>query len=1152
MTGRFFLVWAFMAWVNVVWAFDVVSPKVEYALEPLGIDVTHPRFSWQMSTERQGARQTAYRIVVADEDGVLVWDSGRVLSDISVGIRYDGDSLRSCMRYLWTVEVWDEIKGHSSASSWFETGFMDCSVFDDTMEGHAQWIGGDERAMPFYSQYLPVFRMSANILLDKKNKSRRAALIYGANDRRLMDADKNILGVTNGKDESYVKVELEVGDSNFVNIYRMGYTPQDHADSPFQRLPIPTELLTVRNRYIYHQIAVESSSGTTDVFFDGERIGRVELNPMGKGGDYISFPVVGDIGFSVPEGQKARFMRVEVKNYRVPQEVLYDTTAVYVNGKTMIYTPREHGVVVLRTTFNTELSTQKIRKARLYASARGIYEILINGNKVGKDFLNPGLTQYNKTIMYQTFDVTDMVREGENQVYATLSEGWWSGNITFDPANWNLFGCRQALWAKLIITYDDGTTQEINTNPETWQYADDGPILYGSLFQGEVYDARRTTSHWERAEIVPLPLTKTLDDKGFPSPSDWSHNKMMAQVGSPVRCFSTLKAKAMTEPREGVYVYDMGQNMAGVPRFTFTSLREGQQVTMRYAEVLYPDLPSYQGKEGLVMMENIRAAMAQDIYFAKGNAVETYQPISTYHGYRYVEITGLDTPLPLESVEGVVLSSVDSFTLDVTFESPLLSRFFENVKWSTLSNVFSIPTDCPQRNERMGWSGDLSVFSPPMSYLFNANQFLNRHLIALRNTQVNDGAFADIAPIGGGFGGPLWQSVGIVVPWQMYVQYGDTLALREHYPAMKRYIEMVLTQYVDSIDNHFKGSGTWRDLGDWLGFENEKNDNTMIFDCYLAYELGLMEKMAKVLGEEADATYYNNMCARRIDFINTHYFQPIDGKTRGGGFGQEQHSWTGYIGSRDRNRLIDTQTSYAVPLGLGVVKDYFKKRVSDNLVNAVKRGNVGDDGKLYPPYSLMTGFVGTPWICFALSDNGYSDEAWRLLVNSQYPSWLYPVTQGATTIWERLNSMTREEGFGKNNSMNSFNHYAFGSVFNWIIQRGLGIARDDESPAFKHFYLRPEVCKISDSTDPTIIRPHNLSGWYDSMYGRIESSWQVNGANIEYRFTVPANTSATVMLPAKSYKKIKVNNHRLKKKQVSQRYGTVVFDLIAGKYIILL
>ncbi|MBO4316292.1 MAG: family 78 glycoside hydrolase catalytic domain [Prevotella sp.] len=1142
MIRKFFLMWAFVAGMNATWAFDVVLPKVEYTFEPLGIDVAQPRFSWQMSTERQGARQMAYRIVVIDEDEQQVWDSGRVASDNSVGIRYDGDSLKSCMRYRWTVEVWDDAKEHSSVSSWFETAFLDHIVFDDTKDENPQWIGGDERAMPFCSQYLPVFRLSGNILLDKKSKSRRAALIYGANDRRLMDANKNILGVANGKDESYIKVELEIGDSNFVNIYREGYTPHDRADKPVYRLSIPSGLLSLKNRYVYHHIAVESASGTTDVFFDGEKIGQVELNPLGKGGDFIAFPVVGDIGFSVPQGQKARFMRVEVKNYRVPQEVLYDTTAVYVNGKTIIYTPREHGAVVLRTFFNTDFSSKSIRKARLYASARGIYDILINGNKVGIDYLNPGLTQYNKTMMYQTYDVTGMVREGENQFYATLNEGWWSGNITYDPSNWNLFGCRQALWAKLVITYDDGTTQEINTNPATWEYADDGPIRYGSLFQGEVYDARRVASHWERAEIVPLPLTKTLDDKSFPTPSDWSQNKMVAQVGNPVRPFSTLKAQTMTEPREGVYVYDMGQNMAGVPRLTFSSLHEGQQVTMRFAEVLYPDLPSYQGKEGMMMMENIRAAMAQDIYIAKGNAVEIYQPISTYHGYRYVEITGLDNPLPLDAVEGVVLSSVDSFTTDITFDSPLLSRFFENVKWSTLANVFSIPTDCPQRNERMGWSGDLSVFSPAMSYLFNANQFLRRHLLALRDTQGDDGAFADIAPIGGGFGGPLWQSVGIVVLWQMYVQYGDTVALREHYPAMKRYVKKVFRDYINPIDNHYQATDTWKDLGDWLGFENAKNDNTMIFDCYLAYELGLMEKMAKALGEDDDATYYYNMRTKRVDFINTHYFQPTDGKTRGGGFGKGKPSRTaGYVGSRDRETVIDTQTSYAVPLGLDVLKDYYKKRVADNLVNTVRRENVGDDGKLYPPYSLMTGFVGTPWICFALSDNGYSEMAWQMLLNSQYPSWLYPVTQGATTIWERLNSMTKKDGFGKNNRMNSFNHYAFGSVVNWILQRGLGIAQDEESPAFKHFYLRPEALRDTSSM-------RSLSGCYESMYGKIESSWQVNGENVEYRFTIPANTSATVILPAKSYKKVKVNNRRLKKKQVRQRKVKVVFELTAGKY----
>ena len=462
-----------------------------------------------------------------------------------------------------------------------------------------------------------------------------------------------------------------------------------------------------------------------------------------------------------------------------------------------------------------------------------------------------------------------------------------------------------------------------------------------------------------------------------------------------------------------------------------------------------------------------------------------------------------------------------------------------------MANLFSIPTDCPQRNERMGWSGDLSVFSPTIAYICNSAQFMRRHFRALRDTQEPDSAFAAIAPVGGGFGGPMWQSVGIVAPYQSYVQYNDVEAIREHYPAMKRYMEMVLRKYIDPVQGYFRGNDSPGDLGDWLGFEVQKNDNTLIFDSYLAYELALMERMAKALGETADAAYFAQQRAKRIDFINTYYIDPTTGETVGTGFGEEHSSFLGgKYGPKRKGVKIDTQTSYAIPLALGIVKEPIKERFTQQLVKTVTRESVGDDGKRYPAYSLMTGFVGTPWITWALSENGRVEEAYRLLTSTGYPSWLYPVTQGATSIWERLNSMTREDGFGGNNSMNSFNHYAFGSVTNWLMQRSLGIARDEDCPGFQHFYLQPLA-------DPTGALQY-AKGHYDSPYGRIESGWEMTADGVTYRFVVPANTQATLRLPAKDLKSISLDGNPLPKalaQQASLSNRQVEMPLVAGRYV---
>lgn len=1133
-------------------AFTVEGLKVEYTATPIGIDNQRPRFSWQMNDKAQGAAQTAYQINVKDERGAAVWNSGKVTSSSSLGVRYSGRALQPRTRYTWTVTVWNNgtTPEQAQATSWFETGLMSYSDKAKAWGG-AQWIGGKNYdAYTFYSQYLPVFRLDFTVQLDQKTKTTEAGLIYGANDIRLMDKNKNILGVENGKDESYIKVVLNIapllkGGNAKIDIYRVGYTPTDKVDVPLISTDIPASMLNKGNCYRKHTVMISSVVGTTNVWLDiwaNHIVKDMNINPMGKGGDYMAFPVVGDMGFYVPAKQKALFTTANVHNYRHQWHTI-STIAdnLTINGEMRFVTPEEHGAPMLRTEFNT--NGKQIAKARLYATARGVYEMFINGQRVADDYLNPGMTQYNKTQFYQTYDVTSLVRSGRNAMGAQLNEGWYSGAITYSPENWNFFGDRQSLLAELIVTYTDGTAQSFVTNPNNWKYTCNGPVRLGSLFQGEVYDATRDAvysnwaktgfddSSWNQALEVPLDEVVSHEQNSWPTPDDYSKFQLIAQVGSPVHHFTTLTAQNVEEVRPGVFVYDMGQNMAGVPEITFSGLQPGTKVYMRYAEVKYPDLPEYKDNVGMIMMENQRAAMEQDIYIAKGGT-ETFKPRYTYHGYRYVEITGISSAIPTGNVKGIVLSSVDQLASAYETNNNDINRLFKNVQWSTLANVFSIPTDCPQRNERLGWSGDLSVFVPSMTYMFNSAEFLRRHLRALRDTQLGNGDFTAVAPIGGAFGGPLWSSVGVIVPWESYLQYGDIDALGEHYPAMQKFINLYTTKYIGS-DGSFKYPNN-DGLGDWLGFELGKNDNSMLFDSYLVHELDIMAKAAKTLGKASDAQRYESLRKQRADFISAHYFDAATGKTTSGG------------------KTMDTQTSYALPIVFGIVNPTTNDKVVSSFLNTVSRQSLGDDGKTYPAYSLMTGFIGTAWISQALSDCGHSDYAYRLLENKQFPSWLYPVEQGATTIWERLNSYTKADGFGGNNHMNSFNHYAFGSVTNWLMQHSLGIARDEASPGFKHFYLRPEVDPTGGITE--------ARGHYDSMYGLIESCWHKNSNSTIYRCTIPANTSATLQLPVKvDQKKDKLLSNVIYegkpfKKWSKQMSATIVngntlqIELPAGEY----
>lgn len=980
----------------------------------------------------------------------------------------------------------------------------------------AKWIGGGNEDLPLYAPYLPIFKLNFRFQLDSGNKSTQTGLLYGVDDPRLMDANKNIYGLANKPNQSYIKIlidtsPLDNGKPAEIKLYRKGYCPKDTLDSPLKILPIPITLLNTENRYQTHCITITCAQGNTNIYIGNQKIGHIPVNPIGQGGEFLAFPIVGKVGYFLPRKQQLRYGDIDICNFRSPANKIThvpykpeDTTGKDVFQLT---DPSCNAMPVLRTVFST--NRKRIKKALLSVTARGIYEIYLNGKAIGTDYFNPGASQYNKTLYYQTYDVTGNILKGKNALGARLGEGWWSGGSTYIVENWNYFGDRQSLLAQLTITYNDGTKQEIVTSPSSWKYSNDGPIRYSSFFQGEVYDARKEQTgwtlssyddkSWKQAVEVPLKGTVSGDsgDRNTPRVDDYSLFKIKAQYGPTIKVRKLLTAKSVKEVRPGVFIYDMGQNMAGIPSITFRNLHSGTEIKMRFAEVTYPDMPAYKDNKGMVMMENIRAAMAQDIYISKGGQEEQFTPHFTYHGYRYIEITGIPHAIPVEDVKGLVLSSVESLTSYYETSNPLVNRLWRNITWSTLANFMSLPTDCPQRNERLGWAGDISVFSPSATYLTNAKDFLRRYLQDMRDVQRSDGRFADIAPQGGGFGGMLWGSAGITIPWECYQQYGDKTLLEEHFPAMKRYMTYLKEKNIDAKTNLFIQEKNVWNLGDWLAPQNEQNDNTLLWEAYYIHDLDIMSKIAHILGKEKEADAYRSDYEMRKTFFQKTYIQEGTGKTI---FSKASPNREG--------QLVDTQTSYVLPLVFHLWKDEAQRKLlSDNLVKAISRPNKMDDGKIAPPYSLLTGFIGTAWIAQALSENNRSDIAYKLLTQVQYPSWLYPVTQGATTIWERLNSYTDKEGFGKNNRMNSFNHYSFGAVAAWMYNYSIGIQRNEKYPGFRHFIFAPEP-------DPT----GNLTyakGYYDSKFGRISSSWKKEGNNIIYDFIVPSKTSATLYLPIK-------------------------------------
>lgn len=1108
--------------------FAISHLTVEYLDHPLAIDTQTPKFGWWIDSEENGLLQTAYRIVVSFGKEI-VWDSGRVESDQNFQIVYGGKILQPASVYNWQLTVWDQENVCVTTCDIFETGLLSTEI--EAWHG-ARWIGSNK--LPLYADALSVFKMNCSFTI--KEGSTRGGFLFGGDDPRLFSASQNYMRVKRASGESFLSVVLDISELVFdrgqakLLVYRQGYTSDDRRDTPLFTVAIEDSIIDNANMYASHTIYMECEYGQLEFFVDRQddahrllpqpdsdlsknTTRRLNVNPVGRGGDYTVFPVLAKVGLLQEKGQQVSFQRMEISNYREPSNLLYSGLPP-VNE---LIDPSHLANTMLATTFVCE---KKIKRARAYATARGIYKIYINGDRVGEDYLTPGMSQYDKHQFYQTYDITATLQQGTNAIGAVLAEGWFSGSISYTGSNWNYYGDRNSLLLQLLIEYSDGSSRWLITAPNAWRCLQDGPIRYASLFQGQVTDLRKEYllsqftkpdfdyEGWESAEIVASDKTTAkveqheITIQGTIQPGlHYDDVKFMASPDLGVRPVAVLSAKNISQPAPDLFIYDFGQNIAGIPSIQIVG-REGQEVVLRFAEVLYPDRTEFAGKAGTLMLENIRGALATDRFILRDGS-QILQPEFTFHGFRYMEITGIDRPLPLENVQVIALSSIQHIAADFTCSDDMINRLYQNICWSLRDNFLSIPTDCPQRNERMGWSGDLSVFGRTASYMSLEDTFLRKHMIALRDTQVK-GRFCDIAPLGGGFGGTLWGSVGITVPWEMYQQYGDKDVLVDMYDSMKDYIA-----FLKSTKNEM---GIVQDgpLGDWLGPQNSMNESAYLWQCYYLYDLSIVKKVADILDKKEDnndfAKEYEKAymdfekAYRDSDTLRSVFSSEAAALSLNSPFepGQKKSAPSKLPSGR---YLMDTQTSYAVALGLGIYKPEQKAVLESYLNEACSRETVDDVGEKRNPYTLMTGFIGTSWISQALSGGDYHSTAWRMLKEREYPSWLYPVQNGATTIWERLNSYTREDGFGGNNSMNSFNHYSFGAVGTWMLAYAGGIRRDVTPGTFK-------ICPIPDpDKDITWVETK-----VDTVSGSYQIAWKWNDKDITYSLHIPGGRKTSVEL----------------------------------------
>jgi alpha-L-rhamnosidase len=691
--------------------------------------------------------------------------------------------------------------------------------------------------------------------------------------------------------------------------------------------------------------------------------------------------------------------------------------------------------VFLRRDFDA--ATKPVR-AVVYVTAQGVTELHLNGKRVGDEYFVPGWTDYNKRIYYRAYDVTDGIRKGRNALGAIVGDGWFRGNISI--VGQNRYGKHTRLLAQLHLFYGDGRVEVIATD-NTWKAAF-GPVLGSDMQAGETYDARREMPGWDQPDYAGGAWAEVNTGSEL-SPV------RQAYPGVPVRKTAELKPVSVSEPKPGLYVFNMGQNFAGWARLKVRE-KAGTAVTMRFGEMLNAD--------GTVYRANLRSARATDTYICKGGELELWEPRFTFHGYQYVQVEGLSVKPTADLLTGIVVHSDSPMTSTFACSNPLLNKLFSNITWGQRSNYLEVPTDCPQRDERLGWTGDTQVFVRTGAYNQDVAAFFTKWIVDLMDTQNAAGTFGNQAPVFHGHGSPAWADAGVIVPWTIYHVYGDTRVLAEHYEAMARFIGWYRNKSPGLI-------GPNEGFGDWLSVGGN-TPRDLISTAYFAHAASLMARMAEALGKTEDAAKYRVLFADiRKAFQDK--FVKADGT----------------VGE-------NSQTGYLMAFAFDLLAPEQKKAAGEKLILQIEARD----------WHLSTGFVGVSFLLPVLTQIGRSDVAYRLIQNTTYPSWGYSIAQGATTMWERWNSYTRDKGFG-DVGMNSFNHYAYGSCGEWMFRTMLGI--DAAEAGFKRLHIEPEPGGGLDSA----------SGSYTSIRGRIESGWRKRNGRMIFTLTIPPNVEADVRLP---------------------------------------
>jgi alpha-L-rhamnosidase len=1010
-------------------AFENNAPshlQCEAMREPLGIDSTTPRLSWQLQDSRRGARQTGYEIRVASsaeslaQDHADIWDSGRVNSDQSVNVLYSGPAVESRRRYYWQVRVWDSQEQPSpySQPSWWEMGLLspqdwkakwitrDMPLERGDYESSPKWIwAANDNALAHATPGKHDFRFSFKLA----QKPKAATLFITAKD--------NLAAWVNGKQ---IVTESPMGN------FGRARDPWGY----FRVIPVGKLLSAGTNSLAAEAIVQKDHERPPQAGFIA--LLRVEMGD-GKIERFISGP----------EWKAGPEQSGNTWTGQTFDDSSWPGAAVVAEiGQEPLGTPwAAQPVDLLRKTFNL---AKAVRSARIYSTALGTYQLYLNGQRVGHDVLAPGWTDYRKRVVYQVYDVTSQVRQGGNAVGAILGGGWYADGLGWLQTRYNFGPPPVRLLVQLEVEYTDGSRESVLSD-ESWK-AKPSPITGSEIYNGENYDARLEQSGWDQASFSDSRWGTVVAAPASPAP-------VVAQNFQPIRVNEILKPKTVTNPTPGVYIFDLGQNMVGWARL-HVSGKAGTRVRIRFGEVLKPN--------GELYTENLRTAEATDTYILRGKGQESFEPHFTFHGFRYVELTDYPGTPTADAIEGVVFYTAAPFTIQFSTGNQIVNQLWSNILWGQRGNFLSVPTDCPQRDERLGWMGDAEVFWRTASFNANLAAFSHKFTTDIRDAQSPTGAFTDVSPRVGDTTDSVagWADAGVIIPWSAYLQFRDTRILEDNWDAMEKWMEHVAGSNPNGLWLNERGN----DYGDWLAIGSTTSKD-LIATAYWAYDASLMMRIAQVLDRPQDEQKYREVFERVRKAFNQEYVKP-----------------DGTVGT-------GSQTSYVLALHMNLLSQKDGAIAAEKLVEDIKAHD----------WHLTTGFLGTPYLMIELSNSGHSDVAYRLLLQNTYPSWGYMIEHGATTMWERWNG---DQMMG-DPSMNSYNHYAYGAVAEWLYRYAAGIDEWSDDPGFHRIVLHPQFDSTLGEAKAT----------YDSSYGPITSNWKFAGNSIQWDVVIPPNTTGLIYLP---------------------------------------